>query len=111
MYQPKEEIYQALRNMPARVAQSAQSVFSELPTVTFSLSNNRTNLDLDNNISSQEIDVTVDVWTETSSEGSSLLSEAENIMRGLGYRLTSTVDVPNPDGALQHLSCHFETVR
>lgn len=111
IYQPQKLIYETLCLINAKIIRGSQSVFSDLPTITFSISNNRTELNLDNEIARQDIDIQIDIWTETTSEGSKLLEEVEDKLRNIGYSLTSSMDVPNLDSALQHISCHFETVR
>lgn len=111
MYSPKRDIYQALKELNAFVVQSSQNIFTHTPAITFAISNNSTNLDLDNQISSQEITVVVDIWTESSEKATTLLGETETIMRNKGYCLTYSADVPRPDGALHHINCRFETVK
>lgn len=111
MYTPKEDIYNALLETGVHVIQGSESAFSKVPAITFNVSDNATELDLGNDISSQTIVVTVDIWTDTSMEASALLRASEEIMRGIGYRLSYSADVPKPESALHHINCRFETVR
>ena len=111
MYLPKEDIRKALLETGVTVIQGAQETFNNPPAITFTVSDNSTELDLDNEISSQSITATVDIWTESSMEASALLAASETLMRGIGYKMTYSADVPRPEGALHHINCRFETVR
>ena len=111
MYLPKEDIFKKLQETGVTVLQSAQETYPNPPAITFSISDNATELDLDNEISSQSIIAVVDIWTDTSMEASALLNASEILMRELGYRLTYSADVPRPEGALHHINCRFETTR
>lgn len=111
MYLPKEDIFKKLQETGVTVLQSAQETYPNPPAITFSISDNATELDLNNEISSQSIIAVVDIWTDTSMEASALLNASEILMRELGYRLTYSADVPRPEGALHHINCRFETTR
>lgn len=111
MYIPKEDIYSALQELGITILQGAQEVFTKTPAITFSVSDNSIELDLNNEISSQELTIILDIWTESSTEASELLQKTERIMRMLGYRLSYSADIPRPEGALHHISCRFEAVR
>lgn len=111
MYNPKQDIYTALQEAGAVVLQGSQEVFTKTPAITFSVSDNSIELDLNNEIASQELTIILDIWTESSMEASELQAKTEEIMRSLGYRLSYSADVPRPEGALHHINCRFETVR
>jgi len=113
MYTPKTDIYNALKALGYYCHQGSQSVFadSEIPAITFRVDGNSVNLDMDNEISSQDIDVAVDIWTDDSSEGSIILGEVEEKMRSLNYRLTNSADVAQPDGCLNRITCRFIAVK
>ena len=111
MYLPKEDIFKKLQETGVTVLQSAQETYPNPPAITFSISDNATELDLENEVSSQSIIAIVDIWTDTSMEASALLNASEILMRELGYRLTYSADVPRPEGALHHINCRFETTR
>ena len=111
MYLPKEDIFKKLQETGVTVLQSAQETYPNPPEITFSISDNATELNLDNEISSQSIIAVVDIWTDTSMEASALLNASEILMRELGYRMTYSADVPRPEGALHHINCRFETTR
>ena len=111
MYLPKEDIFKKLQETGVTVLQVAQETYPNPPAITFSISDNATELDLDNEISSQSIIAVVDIWTDTSMEASALLNASEILMRELGYKMTYSADVPRPEGALHHINCRFETTR
>ena len=111
MYLPKEDIFNKLQETGVTVLQVAQETYPNPPAITFSISDNATELDLDNEISSQSIIAVVDIWTDTSMEASALLNASEILMRELGYKMTYSADVPRPEGALHHINCRFETTR
>ena len=111
MYTPKEDIYSALSTLGATVVQGSQNIFTETPAITFTISDNAIELDLDNEINSQSIIATIDIWSETSSAATDLLKSVEETMRDIGYKMTYSADIPRPDGALYHINCRFETVR
>ena len=106
MYIPKQDIYEKLQGTGVTVLQGAQETYPETPAITYTISDNSTDLDLDNEIASQSIIVSVDIWTGTSMEASALLDACEILMRELGYKM-----VPRPEGALHHINCRFETTR
>lgn len=112
MYQPKEELYKTLKALGYYCRQGAQATFAdgELPAITFRIENNSVELLLDNTISHQDITATVDIWADDSKTASSILTEVESALRGIGYRMSYSADVPAPTGALFHTNCRFETL-
>jgi len=105
MYLPKTAVYTALNTIPnVEVLQGSQKTIVEVPAITFFVSDNSAELDLGNEIASQNVQVTVDIWAENSSAADSLLSQAETKMRGLGYRLSYMADIPDPENI-----CHVTT--
>lgn len=111
MYIPKPQVYEALKALGYYCHQGAQAVFAddEVPAITFRVDNNSANLDLDNEIASQDIEVVIDVWADDSPTASKILSETEEAMRKIGYRLSYSADVPSPEGSLAHINCRFIT--
>lgn len=75
MYTPKEDIYSALQDLGITILQGSQDVFTKTPAITFSVSDNSVELDLNNEISSQELTIVLDIWTESSTEASELLQK------------------------------------
>lgn len=113
MYQPKADIFAALKSLGHYCAQGGQAVFGDkqVPAITFRIGNNSVERDLDNEIAGQAITVVVDIWADDSVTATTILGEVEEVMRGLKYRLSYSADVPAPVGALQHITTRFETFR
>lgn len=113
MFLPKSEIYEALKALGYYCLQGAQATFNDdqIPAITLRIDNNSINLDLDNDISSQDITVTVDIWADDSNTASKILSQAEEAMRAVGYRMTYSADIPSPKGALFHIQCRFSGIK
>lgn len=105
MYLPKHDIYEALSTIPSvTVRQASQKTEAVIPSITFFISDNALELDLSNEISRQDILVTIDIWAENSSAADTLLSQTETKMRELGYRLSFQIDVPDSQNI-----CHINT--
>jgi hypothetical protein len=107
MYTPKKDIYKLLNTLPYDVAQNDQNVFNELPAITFYVIDNTVNLDLNNEITYQNIIVNIDIWTSDSTTGSKILTEVEKLMRSNYYRLQFSGDVPNTDKSVFHINSKF----
>lgn len=106
MYLPKKDVYNSLKELPCFVAQSKPAVFNELPAVIFGVGNNAVIADLDGEISSQDVEIQIDIWAEDSSTASAVLSQVEGIMRSNLYIMSFSNDVPNI-GDLRHIACRF----
>lgn len=110
MYNPKTEVYNLLSTLGYNVTQSSSNEFVEFPAVTYTISNDAADvIDMDNNMLSQDVDVTIDIWTITSSEGSSILSSIEELLRENNYILTWSSDVPNPHD-VYHTQARFKKI-
>lgn len=109
MYQPKADIFSALSQLGYYCAQSSQAIFSDgqIPAITFRIDDNSTNLDIDNQITSQNIIAVIDIFTNDSLTASDILSQVESTMRAIGYRLEYSADIPGPTGALYHINARF----
>ncbi len=107
MYNPKPTIYAVLSALGYACMQTSQNVFSEVPAITFDISDNAPDYDLDVNITAQKVIVTVDVWADDSVTTSSIAAEVEAAMREIDYLLTSSLDVPAPEGCLFHYQLRF----
>lgn len=111
MYLPKHDIYTALSTIPSvTVLQGSQKTIVDVPAITFFVSDNNAALDLDNEITSQSVEVTVDIWASNSTNADSLLSSVETKMRALGYRLAYCTDVPDPDN-ICHINTRFDGLK
>ena len=106
MYLPKADVYSSLKELPYHVSQSQPAIFTELPAVIFKVGNNAVSTDLDGEISSQDIEIQIDIWAEDSVTASTVLSQVEELMRSNLYILSFSNDVPNA-GNLQHIVCRF----
>jgi len=128
MYQPKEDIYGALSSLGYYTVQGAQANFvdnpqtgeKQIPAITFRIDDQNLDVDLDNDIAGERVTAVVDIFTDNETDesghavksasklGEEILSQVEEAMRGIGYRLTFSTDVPSPPGALSHKNCRFE---
>lgn len=110
MYLPRTDVYNALNTIDVTVRQASQKVEAEIPSITFFISDNALELNLSNEISKQDILITVDIWAHNSSDGDDLLSQAETKLRELGYRLAFMLDVPDPEN-ICHINTRFEGIK
>ena len=106
MYLPKSDIYNSLKELSYYVSQTQPATFNELPAIIFNVGNNSVDVDLDNNILSQDLEIVIDIWTEDSVTASKVLSQVEEIMRKNLYQMSYSNDVPN-NGNLFHILNRF----
>ncbi|MDO4979152.1 MAG: hypothetical protein Q4E47_03310 [Candidatus Saccharibacteria bacterium] len=111
MFNPKPEIVSKLKELGFPVTLSSQNVFNEVPAITYRITGNSAQYDLDNEIVKQDIAVTLDIYADDSVTASSLLVQVEAKMRELKYRLQNSLDVPSPEGALYHINATFVGLR
>lgn len=110
MFKPKEEVYKILSELPYWVGQNQPNKFKELPSIIFKCSNNAVNLDLDNEILSQDLTIVIDIYAKTSSEASKILEEVESKMREKYYCMTfSSDEVPSNPG-ISRINSRFEKI-
>lgn len=107
LFNPKPEIFSKLKELDYPVIQSSQNKFTKVPAITFRIDGNAADYYLENEVASQEITVTIDIWTNDSVTASSILAQVEAKMRDLKYRLNTSLDVPSPEGALYHINATF----
>lgn len=111
MYLPKHDIYTALSTIPSvTVLQGSQKTIVNVPAITFFISDNTTELDLSNEISNQNIEVTIDIWAQNSTDADGLLTQIETNIRALGYRLSYCTDVPDPEN-ICHINTRFSGIK
>ena len=111
MYLPKSDVYSALNSIAGvTIRQSSQKTKVDVPAITFAISDNAVSLNLDNEISRQDILVTVDIWAADSAKADTLLGQVEAKMRGIGYRLAFVLDVPDPAN-ICHINTRFEGIK
>ena len=106
MYLPKTDVYNSLKTLPYCVSQTQPPIFNDLPAITFSVGNNAVSTDLDGEISSQDIEIQIDIWAEDSVTASTILSKVEELMRSNLYIMSFSNDVPNVSN-LYHIVCRF----
>ena len=109
MYLPKTDVYNSLKALPYYVSQTRPPVFNELPAVIFKVGNNAITTDLDGNINSQNIEITLDIWADDSVTASAVLSEVEEVMRSNLYIMSFSNDVPNTSN-IHHIACRFTKI-
>ena len=95
MYLPKTDVYNSLKTLPYFVSQTQPAIFTDLPAIVFKVGNNGVSTDLDGEISSQDIEIQVDIWAEDSVTASTILSQVEELMRSNLYIMSFSNDVPN----------------
>ena len=106
MYLPKKDVYDSLKALPYSLSQTQPEIFNELPAIVFNVGNNAVSTDLDGGISSQEIEIQIDIWAEDSVTASEILSQVEEIMRSNLYIMSFSNDVPNVSN-LYHIVSRF----
>ena len=106
MYLPKSDVYSSLKTLPYYVSQTQPAIFTDLPAIIFSVGNNAISTDLDGSISSQDIEIQIDIWAEDSVTASTILSQVEELMRSNLYKMSFSNDVPNVS-SLYHIVCRF----
>ena len=106
MYLPKTDVYNSLKELPYYVSQTQPAIFTDLPAIVFSVGNNSVSTDLDGEISSQDIEIQIDIWAEDSVTASAVLSQVEKIMRSNLYIMSFSNDVPNVSN-LYHIVNRF----
>ena len=106
MYLPKTDIYNSLKTLPYFVSQTHPDIFNDLPAIIFSVGNNSVDVDLDGEISSQDIEIQIDIWAEDSVTASTILSQVEELMRSNLYIMSFSNDVPNVSN-LYHIVSRF----
>ena len=109
MYLPKSDVYNSLKELNYYVSQTQPATFNELPAIVFNVGNNSIDVDLDNNIVSQDLEIVIDIWAGDSVTASKVLSQVEEKMRKNLYRMSYSNDVPNT-GNLYHVYCRFTKI-
>jgi len=102
----KTTIYNTLKTLSADVSQSSDNVFNTLPAVTYRVSQNAPYYDFQKTINLQEVEITIDIFANSSTVASNLLSATEEKMRVIDLWLNFTADIPNSDD-LYHISTRF----
>lgn len=109
MYLPKIDVKNILSALDYQVEQNNPVVFDALPVITFKVSDNSVDMDLDGEIRQQDIEIGIDIWSESSVESSQILSAVELAMRANEYKMTFSSDIPNIDKVF-HISSRFKKI-
>jgi len=102
---PKSEIYNKLKETGYTVYQNRPEVLGVLPCIVFSIGDN-SGVYTFTDLGYQNIIVDIDIYADTSTGSSTILTAVESEMRELGYMLTSSLDIPDPD-LISHVSATF----
>jgi hypothetical protein len=108
MFLPKTEVQSTLKALGYYTAQSSQAALATLPAITFRVDDNAPDYNLDKEIDSQTVVVTVDVWAPDSVTASTMLKEVEAAMRDINYLMTYSTDAPPaPEDTAHHIVSRF----
>lgn len=102
----KTTVYNAIKTLSATVSLAGNNDFNELPAVTYMITNNVPNYDFQKEINLQDLEVTLDIYANSSTVASNLLKAAELNLRGIDLFLNYTADIPNADG-IYHINARF----
>lgn len=111
MYNPKTEVYNKLKALGYTCIQGNQATFTQVPAITFNVADNVPRYGIDKEISSSEVEIIVDIWTNDSVTGSSVAQQVEAAMREIDYLLTYSADIPYPEGSLYHIQMRFGAIK
>lgn len=106
----KLEVYNILRTTGYAVLQQSQNTAITPPLITYYLLNMSVDMDLSGELASQDVSVSVDIWANTSTEASKILAKTEEAMRKGYWRMTNSLDVPNPDKTIYHMNATFTKI-
>lgn len=109
-YDPKKDIYTLLRTVSSSVTvyQSRPEVIKDLPSFTFEVSRNAPRFTLNKTLGPQDIEITIDIWAETSKESGTLLKALVDTMLQANYMLSFNSDVPDPSPEkISHVTTQF----
>lgn len=110
MYIPNLDVYNILKSVGGiEASQQRPEDLVKYPSVTYYIANNKVNSDLSKEISYQEVEVVVDIWTTTSKEGTELLSQIEASMRENGFMLSFSSDISEANGR-SHITSRFNLI-
>ena len=111
MYNPKTEIYNALKDLGYACKQGNQDTFNSVPAITFTIGENVPQYTLNKEVSASNIQAIVDIWADDSITASRIAGEAELAMRNIDYLLTYSADIPFPAGSLFHIQMRYDAIK
>lgn len=110
MFIPNETVYNLLSAIEGvEVFQNRPETITVFPCLTYYISSNVPEIDLSKEISFQNIEVVVDIWSKTSSESADLLDVLESTMRANGFVLSFSSEVADPYG-ISHIATRFKFI-
>ncbi len=111
LYNPKKEVYTALKALGYTCVQGNQAIFNKTPAITFNIGDNVPTYDLEKDIAKFDVEMNVDVWADDSVTASRVAKEVESAMRGIDYLMNYLADIPRPEGALYHIAMRFDAIK
>lgn len=109
MEEPKSAIYTILSGIAgATTYQARAGVTRDMPCFIYQVTGNTPTYTLGKEIGYQEVEVTVDIYAETSKESGSLLATLVDTMISSDYRMVYCSDVS--DDNLSHITTVFNLV-
>lgn len=110
IYEPKKDIYTILSSIEGvTVYQSRPEIIESLPTIVFYVGSNIPSYLLEKEIGTQDIDIVIDIYAETSKKSGVLLATLEQVMLNNDYRLVFNMDMPEDN--LHHITTRFNLIR
>lgn len=105
--EPKEEIFTALNALGYYCALNSEAVSSQVPAITFTISDSTPRYGLDRSEITAEVVATVDLWADENETLATMADEVEEAMRKINYLCTWSSDIPNPEGSYYHYQLRF----
>ena len=95
MYNPKQELYSILSSLGCACSQGYQSIFNEVPAITFVVGKNVPRYN----------------WADESTTLSYIADKVESVMRDNDYLLSHSTDVLAPEECLCHYQMRFDAIK
>lgn len=101
------KVYEKLSELTnVEVFQGRPEIINPLPAITFDINSDVPVYVVEGEISHQKVQVKLDIWTNSPSEARALLAQVEVEMRELGFLLSLSSIVPDPE-EICHLTTQF----
>ena len=111
MQNPQQELYSILSSLGCACSQGYQSIFNEVPAITFVVGKNVPRYNLDKTVIAYEIEATIDIWADESTTLSYIADKVESVMRDNDYLLSHSTDVLAPEECLCHYQMRFDAIK
>ncbi len=92
-----------------KISQGRPERIEHFPSITFVVFRDVPKITIDKELQFQEVEVGIDIWTNTSVEGSALLSTLESALREEDILMSSCVRIPDPD-RISHIATVFKFI-